>query len=172
MVEPCDKYQGLVRGPDGQTVADPYGMIPTLGDYEEWYEVAGRLVARAEKELKRERDLVGPANMDPADVATVAALRQSYADMGGALWQLLAPDDVTWGPSIVRVVELAREAACQIGVIEARVVAQGGSTSVAPTGGLGGGKGTGKATGKGMGLGFVVALGLLAWYQGSKGGDQ
>lgn len=164
MVEPCDKYQGLVRGPDGQTVADPYGMLPTLGDYEEWYEVAGRLLTRAESELKRERALVGPANMDAADVATVAALRERYSDMGGALWQLIAPDDVTWGPAIVRVVELAREAACQIGVIEARILAQGGSGAVVPTGGVGQGKSTGKSTGKGMGLGLVLALGLVAWF--------
>ena len=47
MVAPCDKYQGLVVGPDGQTVADPYGMFPTLADYSEWREVADRILTRA-----------------------------------------------------------------------------------------------------------------------------
>ncbi len=160
MVAPCDKYQGLVVGPDGQTVADPYGMIATLGDYEEWRAVASNLIARAVAELEREFAETGA--LDEADAAPVADLETRWANLGGAIAQSFENfPELSWAGPIVKMVELARDAACQIGIIEARTVAKGGDESdipepppMPPGSGVKGG-------GKGGGLGLLLLLGLV-----------
>ncbi len=160
MVAPCDKYQGLVVGPDGQTVADPYGMIPTLGDYEEWRGVALALIERAERELDRERELGLTPTVD--SLASVQLQRQTWESMGGALWQSLQEFNLTWGASIRAMVAIAQGAACNIGIIEARIVAGGGNvaddipTPPDPPAGKGS-----KTGGLGVGLLAVAALFLF-----------
>lgn len=157
MVAPCDKYQGLVVGPDGQTVADPYGLVPTLGDYEEWRAVVLGLIEQSEAELQREREVRG--TVAPDDAAAVEALRVRWDELGNAFvasfdW------DITWGPDISRMVQLGQDAACQLGIVEARIVAAGGSEG-APKPAKPRPSSGGKATGKGMGVGLVVALVVL-----------
>lgn len=157
MVEPCEKYQGLVVGPDGQTVTDPFGMLPTLADYEEWRGVADQLIKRADAEVTKFFEEHGAP---PEEIwRPVEALRVRWDDMGSAVEQAFQLDDMTWGSDIVAMVEIARDAACQIGVVEAARVELGGEPSEIPTkpkpkpGGS-----SAKGTGKGMGLGIVVAL--------------
>jgi hypothetical protein len=165
MVAPCDKYQGLVVGPDGQTAADPYGLIATVGDYEEWRTVADVLIRRAEDELARENAVRG--SIEPNAAATVLGLRQQWDDMGGWVAQSFQQMNFSWGPSIVAMVELAKNGACEFGIIEARIIEAGGTGAVVPTVPArtkGGGKAVGKAGGKGIGL--VVMLGAAAWYFG------
>jgi hypothetical protein len=171
MVEPCDKYQGLVVGPDGQTVADPYGILPTIADYEEWHEVALSIIERAEAERTAAYELFGALPEEiwqPLDL-----IRERWAAMGGAMAQLLNPNAVLWGSTIVKMVEIARDAACQLGLIEVfRVEIAGGEPTVnvpkppplVPTNGSSSAKGSSsKGGGKGMGLGLVLLLGLAAW---------
>ncbi len=163
----CDKYQGLVIGPDGQTVADPYGMLPTIADYEEWREVADSILNRVEAELTlafEHHGALPEAIFGPAD-----KVRERWDDMGSAVDQLLDPNSITWGPTIVAMIDIARDAACQIGLVEKYRVDLGDDpadnipTPVPTNGGTSsGGKGSGKG-GKGMGLGLVLLLGLAAW---------
>lgn len=162
MVQPCDKYQGLVVGPDGQTVADPYGFVPTLADYEEWRSVALNLIERAEAELQRNFELHGA--LMPEDAAPVESLRVRYDALGSTIDQAFSFDDITWGPAIVQMVELARDAACQIGVVEQRIIDDGGDPNDIPAVPKPGasGKSSSKGTGKGMGLGLVLLA--VAWW--------
>ncbi len=127
MVAPCDKYQGLVVGPDGQTVADPYGMFPTLADYSEWREVADRILTRAEDQLAREAKDFGP--LAPADVDALEAVRETWNAEGNAYWQAFKEFNWLWGASISKMVVVAQQAACQLGIIEARIVAKGGEAA-------------------------------------------
>lgn len=168
MVQPCDKYQGLVVGPDGQTVTDPFGMLPTLADYEEWRGVALGLIERAEAELQRAFEEHGAP---PEEIwQPVEAVRKRWEDMGSALDQSLQLDDMTWGSDIVAMVEIARDAACQIGVVEAFRVELGGEPSNVPTRPRPrpGGGSSAKGTGKGMGLGIVVALVVVGLVMGDR----
>lgn len=166
MVAPCDKYQGLVIGPDGQTVADPYGMIPTVADYTEWRHVARTLLDRAEQELLRAFELYGA--LDPDWDAGTRAAEARWQAMGGWMQQTLNMN-FTWGGSIADMVSVAQAAACEIGVIEARIVAMGGDDSDIPTPPVntGGGKGGGKAA-KGGGIGMVLLLGLVVAFASSR----
>lgn len=161
----CDKFQGLVIGPDGQTVADPYGMLPTIADYEEWREVADHIITRAEAEQTRAFEEHGAP---PEEIwRPLEAVRQRWDEMGSAVDQLLAPDSMTWGPTIVAMVDIARDGACQIGLIEKFRVDLGGMevddipTPIPGNGGTSSSKGSGKG-GKGMGLGLVLLAGLWA----------
>lgn len=163
----CDKYQGLVVGPDGQTVADPYGMLPTIADYEEWRTVADNILQRVEAELELAFEHHGAI---PDDIFSPAdKVRERWDDMGSAVDQLLAPDSITWGPTIVSMVDIARDAACQIGLVEKYRVELGDEpadnipTPVVPTNGSSSKGSSSKGGGKGMGLGLVLLLGLAAW---------
>jgi hypothetical protein len=158
----CDKYQGLVIGPDGQTVADPFGMLPTMADYEEWRQVADQIITRAEDQLTRGFEEHGAL---PEEIfQPVEAVRLRWDEMGSVAAQLLAPDNVLWGSTIVSMVDIARDGACQIGLVEKWRVDLGGMeaddipTPVVPTNGS-----SSKGGGKGMGLGLVLLLGLAAW---------
>lgn len=169
-MEPCDKYQGLVVGPDGQTVADPYGILPTIADYEEWHAVVLGIIERAEAERTAAYELYGALPEEiwqPLDL-----IRERWADMGGAMAQLLSPNAVLWGSTIVKMVEIGRDAACQLGLIEKFRVDLGGEPTdnvpkpppLVPTNGSSSAKGSSsKGGGKGMGLGLVLLLGLAAW---------
>lgn len=124
MVAPCDKYQGLVVGPDGQTVADPYGMFPALSDYSEWREVADRILTRAELLLEREAAEFGP--LTPSEVDPLEAVRETWNAEGNAFYQSFKEFNWLWGSSISKMVANAQAAACQLGIIEARIVEKGG----------------------------------------------
>lgn len=144
---PCQKYQYLVRGPDGQTVADPYGMVPTLGDLEEWKTVVSSILRRVRQELERGGDSV-PGN-----------LRQRYegiaarADDLPSAWSFDL--NTTYGPAIVEAVKVAQDAACLLGQVEQAIVDAGGEAMDEPTKPVGA---NGKKNG-GLGVG---ALGWLA----------
>lgn len=167
MVAPCDKYQGLVVGPDGQTVADPYGMLPTLSDYEEWRGVADNLITRAEAELTRYFEEHGAI---PEEVYTpVEAVRARWDEMHGAIGQSFADfPQISWGSTIEKMVQIARDGACQIGVIEAERVELGGFEEPHPsdTRPANGGSGKGTKTGKGMG-GLLLIL-AVAYFAGGR----
>jgi hypothetical protein len=165
VVAPCDKYQGLVAGPDGQTVTDPYGLVPTLGDYEEWRGVADQLLTRAEAELQREFETGGA--LMPEDVAPVEALRDRWNETYNAVAQAFADfPQISWGPNIDAMVQIASEAACQIGIIEARIVEAGGAPNELPERPAPGPiKGGGKS-GKGMG-GLLLIL-AVAYFAGGR----
>ncbi len=128
-MKPCEKYQGLVVGPDGQTVADPFGIIPTLGDYEEWRAVTATIITRVERELVREQQVTGV--IDSTNAAMVANLSVRWEAMGSAIVQSF-DFNFTWAPAIVEMVDLARDAACLLGEVEARVIAAGGGASSTP----------------------------------------
>ncbi len=123
MANPCEKFQGLVVGPDGQTVADPYGWVPTLADYEEWREVALGIFRRIDKELEREKAVTGEA-----DDTVLKSLRARWDDLGTAVTQSFS-FNFTWGPSINKMVTLAQDAACELGQVEARTIAGGGGAA-------------------------------------------
>jgi hypothetical protein len=162
MVDPCDKYQALVVGPDGQTVTDPFGILPTLADYEEWRGVADVLIQRADAEVSTYFEEHGAP---PEEIwQPVEALRVRWDNMGTAVEQAFQLDDLTWGSDIVAMVEIARDAACQIGVVEAARVELGGMESDIPTQPKpsSGGGSSSKGTGKGMGLGLVLLVAGLA----------
>lgn len=163
MVAPCDKYQGLVVGPDGQTVSDPWGMLPTLGDYEDWRGVARGLIDRAEAELTAYFNAHGAV---PEEIANpVLALGERWADLGGAVKQAFSNfGAITWSDSIQQMVTLARDAACQLGVVEAERVALGGTEADIPTAP----KPKPTGSGKGKGLGLMILLLGAGWYWGSK----
>lgn len=167
MVAPCDKYQGLVVGPDGQTVADPYGMLPTLSDYEEWRGVADNLITRAEAELTRYFEEHGAI---PEEVYTpVEAVRARWDEMHGAIGQAFADfPQVGWGSTIEKMVQIARDGACQIGVVEADRVELGGMPTDTPTDTrpANGSTGKGGKTGKGMG-GLLLIL-AVAYFAGGR----
>lgn len=165
----CDKYQTLVFGPDGQTVADPFGVLPTVADYEEWREVANSILGRAEAQLTLAFEEHGAL---PEEIyLPVEAVRARWDEMGSALDQLLAPDSILWGQTIVRMVDIARDGACQIGLVEKFRVDLGGMetddipTPDPPANGNGSsskGSSSSKGGGKGMGLGLVLLAGLWA----------
>lgn len=159
MVAPCDKFQGLVVGPDGQTVQDPWGMLPTLGDYEDWRGVARGLIDRAEAELSAYFEAHGAV---PEDLAgPVLGLGERWEALGGAVKQAFQNfGAVTWSDSIQRMVTLARDAACQIGIVEAARIELGGTEADIPTPPPSRPKPTGKGGGKGKGI--LVALALIA----------
>jgi len=132
MVAPCDKYQGLVVGPDGQTASDPYGKLATIADYEEWRAVASNLIDKAETELDRLFQRFGAPDEDTA--APVLNLRQRWEQLGSAISQSFQTfPEIGWAGSVVNMVELAKDAACQIGVVEARIIELGGIPSDYPT---------------------------------------
>jgi hypothetical protein len=166
VVAPCDKYQGLVVGPDGQTVADPYGMLPTLADYEEWRGVADNLITRAEAELTRFFEEHGAI---PEDIyIPVEAVRARWDEMHNAIGQAFADfPQVSWGSTIEKMVQIARDGACQIGVVESDRVLLGGEPTDTPTDvdrPANGGKGT--KTGKGIG-GLLLIL-AAAYFAGGR----
>lgn len=147
MVAPCDKYQHLVVGPDGQTVESPWGMIPTAGDYEDWRGVADRIIGQAESALLALFEKNGALLPEVAE--PVEALRLRWQQMGGAIADLLKTfPEMTWGPSIASAVELARDAACQLGIVEAQGVKLDIPQARPATGG--------------KGKGLFLMLGLLA----------
>lgn len=168
MVAPCDKYQGLVYGPDGQTVADPYGMIPTLADYTEWREVARSILERANQQLGQEFEEHGALTEEETD--TLGMLNAEWEEMGGWFEKAMADMNWSWGPSINEVVRLAQDAACELGVIEARRVAKGGDWSDdIPTPPVDGTTTPGKGKGaKGGGIGLVLLLGLVVAFAASR----
>jgi hypothetical protein len=155
MVAPCDKYQGLVVGPDGQTVADPYGKLATIVDYEEWRAVASNLIDKVEAELQRMFDKYGAPDEETA--GPVLSLRERWNELGSAISQSIQTfPEISWAGSIVSMVELAKDAACQIGVVESRIIELGGIPNDYPTPPArpaSGGKGKGTAL-------MLVILGL------------
>lgn len=168
MVDPCDKYQDLVVGPDGQTVTDPFGLLPTMADYEEWRGVADTLIKRADNEVTKFFEEHGAP---PEEIwQPVEALRVRWDNMGTGMEQQFTLDDLTWGSDIVAMVEIARDAACQIGVVEAARVELGGEPSDIPTQPKrpSGGGSSAKGTGKGMGLGMVLALVAVGLFMGDR----
>ena len=165
MVAPCEKYQGLVVGPDGQTKADPYGIVPTLGDYEEWRGVAERLLDRAEAELQREFETHGA--LMPEDAAPLEALRDRFNQTWNAIAQAFADfPDLGWGDNIQTMVDIAAEAACQLGIIEARIIEAGGEPNDIPAKPEPGPTKGGGKSGKGMG-GLLLIL-AVAYFAGGR----
>lgn len=165
MVAPCDKYQGLVVGPDGQTVSDPFGFVPTLADYEEWRAVTIGIIERAEQELAREVQVRGAVS--ESEAAAVESLRVRWDAMGNAIVQSFE-FNFTWGPSIVEMVGLAQDAACQLGEVEARIVEAGGAESKLPTQPDRPSKKGAKGGGKGAGLGLVLGIGFALYLMGER----
>lgn len=166
MVKPCDKYQGLVVGPDGQTVTDMWGVLPTLGDYEEWRGVAHGLITRAETELTKWFEEHGAI---PDDLyLPVEAVRARWDAMGGVLEQSFTDPTFLWSSDITKMVEIAKDAACQIGVVEAERVKLGGTPTDLPTprDPMPPGGSSSKGGGKGMGLGLVLLVGAWALFGG------
>lgn len=162
MVAPCDKYQGLVVGPDGQTVADPYGVLPTLSDYEEWRGVADNLITRAEAEMQllfEEQGAIAEDVWKPLE-----AVRLRWDEMHGAIGQAFADfPQVGWGSTIEKMVQIARDAACQIGVIEAERIEYGGEPQDTPTMPDRNGNGGAKAKG-GKGMGGLLLILAAAYF--------
>jgi hypothetical protein len=136
-------------------------MIPTLGDYEEWRAVADVLITRAEAELTRFFEEHG-AIPEPWYLP-VEAVRNRWDGMGGALQQSLTDPQFTWAPAIVSMVDIAKDGACQIGVVEAERIRLGGEPSNIPDPPAIPPGSSSKGGGKGMGLGLVLLLGLAAW---------
>ena len=167
MVKPCDKFQYLVVGPDGQTVDDMWGMLPTMGDYEEWRGVAQGLLARAETELTKWFEEHGAI---PDEIyLPVEAVRARWDAMGGVVEQSFTDPTFLWSSDITAMVEIAKDAACQIGVVEDYRVKAGGMPTDLPAKpprpGVKPGSGV-KGGGKGMGLGLVLLVGAWALFGG------
>jgi hypothetical protein len=165
MVKPCDKFQSLVVGPDGQTVTDPYGMIPSWADYEDWRAVTDSILTRAEGEITRWYEEHGAV---PEEIyKPVEAVRERWDATGTVVEQLFSPDSLSWGPEIVSMVVIAQDAACQIGEVEFYRVQAGGKPSNVPArpangnGSSSKGASSSKGGGKGMGLGLVLLVGAF-----------
>jgi hypothetical protein len=132
-------------------------MLPTLADYEEWRGVADSLITRAEAELQLLFEEYGAPAEEVAQ--PLLDVRARWDEMHGAIGQAFADfPQVSWGPTIERMVQIARDGACQIGVIEAERVALGGIPGDTPTMPDRGGSTTGKGKGLGLGLGLVIIL--------------
>lgn len=169
--EQCSRYAEHIRTSTGQTVDDPVGWVATWYDVKEWRTVATDFVDTVQGNA---------ANLaSPGELGQRAAMLRTRLDDGPGWFAVSVPPTVSYSDAAAYYWKLAQEAACLLAEVEDQLHQDGAAPAhpyalpvPANGGGSPQGKGTGKATGKGMGLGFVVALGLLAWYQGSKGGDQ
>lgn len=117
-MRPCDKYQGQVITESGLTPADPTGWLTTVQDYAEWKRLAQKLLTILADAIERHQADLGASEWP-------AAYEQLQARVNGApqVYEILG---IETAPSATdadlhRMKDVAVEAACLIGEVEAEV---------------------------------------------------
>lgn len=132
------KYAAMLRTKDGATPSDPWGLVPTAWDYNDWWEIAhdiGREVMKRwewvlsiEDKLSKLRDAGLPVPVEGAYPERDALLfmLQQFTERLDKLrhvaLQSIVPDGITWEQSILTAVSVGQEGACLLEMMDAAAV--------------------------------------------------
>ena len=117
MVAPCDKYRPWVRTNSGLTPSDSVGYIGSMFDLWDWQAVVEKFLSALTK-LVAQRELVGTSSW-PERLAGYDNRLEELTSFGA----YMAPS--TWQAEVEKMVTLALETACDVGVLEAELVELG-----------------------------------------------
>lgn len=127
MVDPCDRYSAHVVTEGGLTPQDPTGLVSSVYDYQEWQRLASKFLQLLSDAIDRHQDHLGASDWP----LKYGALKTRLDDLPG-IYEIFgvpaAPgaDDA----DLFAMRDIAVEAACRLGEVEADVEAGGGEPDI------------------------------------------